>query len=462
MSSCSHQKLAHIVLLPSAGMGHLTPFLRLAALLAIHNVEVTLITPNPTVSLSESQALIHFFTSFPHINQKQLHLLSIERFPTSSEDPFYDHMERICQSSHLLLPLLSSLSPPLSAVITDMTLAFAAIPITQALNLPNYVLFTSSAKMLALYLSFHAMIGSEPTIDLGDTDGIKIPSLEPIPRSWIPPPLLQDTNNLLKTYFIKNGKKMAESSGILVNTFDSIEHEVLEQLNAGKVIENLPPVIAIGPLASCESETKQALAWLDSQQNGSVLFVSFGSRTAISRAQLTELGEGLVRSGIRFLWMVKDKKVDKEDEEDLSQVIGNRLIERLKERGLVVKSWLNQEDVLRHSAIGGFLSHCGWNSVTEAVQHGIPILAWPQHGDQKINADIVERIVLGTWEKSWGWGGEVVVKGNDIAEMIKEMMGNDLLRAHAVQIREEARRAIADTGNSTKGLMGLIETWKKI
>ncbi|KAF2283612.1 hypothetical protein GH714_012206 [Hevea brasiliensis] len=442
-------------------MGHLTPFFRLAALLAGNNIKVTFITPSPTVSLAESQTLFRFFASFPEINQKQFHLLPLDKHPSNSEDPFYYHMERICQSSHLLSSLLSSLSPPLSALITDMSLASPAISITQALNLPNYVFFTSSAKMSTLFMSFHALIDSEATTDLDEIEAIKIPGLEAIPRSWIPPPLLQNTNNLLKTYFLENGKKMAESSGILVNTFESIEHEPLRKLNEGKVIEGLPPVIAIGPLAPCEFEKIQPLPWLDEQPAGSVVYVSFGSRTAMSREQLKELGEGLAISGHRFLWMVKDKKVDREDEEDLGQVIGSGLMEKLKEKGLVVKYWLNQEAILSHPAVGGFLSHCGWNSITEAIWNGVRILAWPQHGDQKINADIAEKIGLGTWEKSWGWGEETAVNGTDIAEKIKEMMGNELLRHQAMHIREEARTAVEIGGSSRMGPMELIETWKK-
>jgi hypothetical protein len=38
-------------------------------------------------------------------------------------------------------------------------------------------------------------------------------------------------------------------------------------------------------------------------------------------------------------------------------------MERLKKKRLVVKNWLNQEGILGHRAIGGFLSPCWWNSV---------------------------------------------------------------------------------------------------
>ncbi|KAJ8749894.1 hypothetical protein K2173_013809 [Erythroxylum novogranatense] len=301
-------------------MGHLTPFLRLAGSLTTHHVQLTIITPLPTVSLAESQTLSHFLTSFPQIAQVQLHLLPLDhKQSVNADDPFYYHIQVIRQSSSLLLPLLSSLSPPASALITDMSLAAAVIPITQVLNLPNYIFFTSSAKMLTLFLSYHTIFGSKHTSDLEGLDAIKIPGLEPIPKSWIPPPLLQDKNNLLKIYFFDNGRKMTESSGILVNTSEGFEQETLRKLNEGKVIEGLPSVLAVGPLPPCDHGRCVPLAWLEGQPVRSVVYVSFGSRTGMSREQIRELGDGLVRSGSRFIWVVKEKRVDVEDDEDLDQ-----------------------------------------------------------------------------------------------------------------------------------------------
>nr|UNP42106.1 2-hydroxyflavanone C-glycosyltransferase UGT708H3 [Ziziphus jujuba var. spinosa] len=451
----------HVALLPSSGMGHLTPFIRLAASLTALGVQVTFITPHPTLSLAESESLSHFFSTFAQITRKHLHLLPLDNPSVNTEDPFYYHFEVIRRSSHLLSPILSSLSPPVSALITDMSLASTVIPITDALRLPNYVLFTSSAKMSILYLSFHTMVGTKASGDSNLMKDVQISSLEPIARSWIPPPLLHDDDNLLKSYFIENGKKMTESSGILINTYESIEHESLAVLSDGKVVKKLPPVFAIGPLPPCNFQKGQSLAWLDDQPAGSVLYISFGSRTAMSREQIRELGDGLVRSDTGFLWVVKDKKVDVEDDSELIEVLGHGLMERIQGRGLVVKNWLNQEEVLSHRAIGGFLSHCGWNSVNEAIWHGVPMLSWPQHGDQKINADLVERIGLGMWVENWGWGGdEPVVKGEEIAERIKELMGNQLLRSRATLVREEARMAVRADGSSYKKFIDLIETWK--
>ncbi|KAI9185073.1 hypothetical protein LWI28_003895 [Acer negundo] len=451
--------MSHIALLPSSGMGHLTPFLRLAALLTANNLKITIITPYPTLSLAESQVLFHFFSTFPQIRQEKLHLLPLDKFSgNSKEDPFYCHIEVIRQSSHLLSSLLSSLSPPLAALITDMSLTASVVPITKALNIPNYIFFTSSAQMLTLFISFH----TKANANLNEMDAFQIPTLEPIPKSWIPPPLLRDIDNLLKTYITENGKEMTKSDGILVNTLESIEQESLAALNGGKVILGLPSVTAIGLLPPCFNNC-ESLAWLDTQPIGSVLYVSFGSRTTMSREQLKELGDGLMRSGYRFLWVVKDKRVDREDDKDLEDVIGNELTESVKERGLVVKYWLNQENILSHPAVGGFLSHCGWNSLTEAMWLGVRVLAWPQHGDQKINASLVESIGLGIWESSWGWGGEDIVKGQQIAEKISELMGNELLRMKAVSVREKARAGmeLGETSVKMKALAKLIETWKK-
>lgn len=159
---------------------------------------------------------------------------------------------------------------------------------------------------------------------------------------------------------------------------------------------------------------------------------------------------------------MKDKKVDMEDDEMLAEVLEQGLLERMKEKGGAVKNWLNQEEVLSHPAIGGFLSHFGWNSFSEALWNGVPILAWPQHGDQKINANLVERIGLGVWVKSWGWGEEeMVVKAEGIAARVNEIMRNDSLRLKAFHIKEEARVAVGDRGSSTKKLTALIKTWKE-
>ncbi|QRW23627.1 UDP-glucoronosyl and UDP-glucosyl transferase [Rhizoctonia solani] len=52
----------------------------------------------------------------------------------------------------------------------------------------------------------------------------------------------------------------------------------------------------------------------------------------------------------------------------------------------IFPEWTNQTAVLEHPAIHYFLSHGGWNSTTEALVRGVPMIFWPVSADQPINA----------------------------------------------------------------------------
>ncbi|XP_077230624.1 UDP-glycosyltransferase 708G1-like [Tasmannia lanceolata] len=454
MAPSNNPKTPHIALLPSSGMGHLTPFLRLAATLLHNNCSITFITIQPTITSAESNTLSRFFTSLPQINPLKFQIHPFDPTTATSTDPFYLHYEAIRRSAHLLPPLLLSL-PPLSALITDISLTSAFIPIIATLRIPTQILFTCSAAMLAFYLHFPTQFtknGNE------FPEFFDIPGLLPIPKSSIPP-LLHDPTNLFTTQFVENGQALIKADGILINTFDYLELEVLDALNGGEVVPSLPPVLTIGPLKPCEFERGTPLSWLDEQPEGSVVYVSFGSKTALSGEQIKELGIGLEKSGFRFLWVLKSKMVDREEKtKDLEKMLSDGFFERNKENGLVVMDWVEQGEILGHKAVGGFVSHCGWNSITEAIWNGIPVLGWPQGGDQRINAGVLERNGMGIWVKEWGWRGEGgVVKGEEIGEKVRELMEDVGLKRGANKVKEGARMAVGEGGSSDKGLKGIVE-----
>ncbi|KAL5828677.1 hypothetical protein ACOSQ3_018145 [Xanthoceras sorbifolium] len=140
-------------------------------------------------------------------------------------------------------------------------------------------------------------------------------------------------------------------------------------------LHGFPPLYAIGPFLPCEFEKRDReapLKWLDDQSE----------------------------SGCRFLW-VKGKKVDKEDEESLEKLLGNELMEKIKGQGLVIKNWVDQDEILSHRAVGGFVNYGGWNSIVEATWHGVSVIVWPQFGYQKINAEVVGGSGLGMWMERW-------------------------------------------------------------
>nr|DAD31562.1 TPA_asm: hypothetical protein HUJ06_010413 [Nelumbo nucifera] len=61
----------------------------------------------------------------------------------------------------------------------------------------------------------------------------------------------------------------------------------------------------------------------------------------------------------------------------------------MRGRGLVIRGWAPQVLILRHRAVGLYLTHCGWNSVLEALVAGVPMLVWPIGADQFPNAKLL-------------------------------------------------------------------------
>ncbi|CAA0828389.1 UDP-glycosyltransferase 71C2 [Striga hermonthica] len=381
MAAAPENRPPHLALFPCAGMGHLLPFLRLAATLSSRGCHVTLITVHPTVSSAESNHLSAFLSSHPKIGSLPFQLLPHRKSELTNEDPFFIQMESINASVHLLPPLLSSASPPLSAIVADFPVTASLVRLTSKLPVSLYSLLTTSARFFTL-----------------------------------------------------------------------MNHLRQLQLDEHKNHIEIP---AIGPMSTWPA---QGIPWLDGQADDSVIFVNFGSRTALTADQTRELAHGLEISGLKFLWALKSSKVDKEDAGKPEDLLGESYLRRNEGKGMVVKGWVDQERILAHPAVGGFVSHCGWNSVVEAARLGVPVLAWPQHGDQRVNAEVVEKVGLGIWDRDWGWAGEKLVGRNEIAEKIRELMVNKELRVRAKEIKEKALEAKEEDGSSYLFVQELIES----
>ncbi|KAM0833762.1 hypothetical protein ACQ4PT_064071 [Festuca glaucescens] len=189
--------------------------------------------------------------------------------------------------------------------------------------------------------------------------------------------------------------------GVLVNTFESLESRAVQSLRDPLCVpgRTLPPIYCVGPLVGegakdgDGAQRNECLAWLDSQPDSSVAFLCFRSKGTLSAEQLKEMAVGLERSGQQFLWSVRTpagsydvkKYLEVCPEPDLDALMPEGFLERTKDRGLVVKSWVPQVDMLRHRSTGAFVTHCGWNSMLEAVAAGVPMLCWPLEAEQKKN-----------------------------------------------------------------------------
>ncbi|XP_047324388.1 zeatin O-xylosyltransferase-like [Impatiens glandulifera] len=154
----------------------------------------------------------------------------------------------------------------------------------------------------------------------------------------------------------------------------------------------------------------ECLLWLEKQPPKSVMYVSFGSTISMTDEQIEALALGLKESKQRFLWVLRDAdKADIFTGEVRNLKLPNGFEESVKETGLVVRDWAPQMEILGHRSVGGFMSHCGWNSCLESLSLGVPIAAWPMHSDQPYNALFISDILkVGIEVREWADKSEVV------------------------------------------------------
>lgn len=288
------------------------------------------------------------------------------------------------------------------------------------------------------------------------------------------PDALQDRTSKTYQTFLEAGKRFHSADGILINTFKELEPGPIQALHEATTQKTKSPLVyPIGPIISrkAQSETNgpQCLTWLDKKPPQSVLYVSFGSGGTLSHEQLNQLALGLELSGQNFLWVFKppskfgnlaDFGVENEEkEEDPLNFLPLGFLNRTKDRGLVVLFWAPQVEVLSHGSIGGFVCHCGWNSVLESVVHGVPLIVWPLFAEQRLNAvmlcdDDGLKVGLKVTPKVEDGG---IVEKEEIARVVRKLMdfGDEEvggIRRRMSVLKDAARKAIEEHGSSAKML----------
>ncbi|AQL01173.1 UDP-glycosyltransferase 73E1 [Zea mays] len=265
----------------------------------------------------------------------------------------------------------------------------------------------------------------------------------------------------------------AEADGVVMNTFEEMEPEYVAGYAAARGMK----VWTVGPVSlyhqragtlaargrATDVDVDACLRWLDGQEPGSVVYVSFGSIAQADPRQAVELGLGLEASRHPFVWVVKS--VDEYD--GTVRAFLDDLEARVAGRGLLVRGWAPQVLILSHAAVGGFVTHCGWNSTIEAVTAGLPVVTWPHFTDQFLNqkmavevlgigvsVGITEPLMYRKVEK------EIVVSRNVVEEAVRSLMGAgeeaDERRRRARALAVKARAAMQEGGSSHRNLLDLV------
>ncbi|KHN36147.1 UDP-glycosyltransferase 72E2 [Glycine soja] len=379
----------HAALIASPGMGHLIPMVELGKrLLTHHSFHVTIFVVTTDSAITTS-----------HILQQtsNLNIVLVPPIDVSHKLPPNPPL-----AARILLTMLDSIPfvhssilstklPPPSALIVDM-FGFAAFPMARDLGMLIYVYFATSAWFSAVTVYVPAMDKKMIESHAENHEPLVIPGCEAVWFDDTLEPFLSPIGEMYQGY-LTAAKEIVTADGILMNTWQDLEPAATKAVREDGILGRFTKaeVYSVGPLVRTVEKKPEAavLSWLDGQPAESVVYVSFGSGGTMSEAE-----------------------------------------------------------ILGHPATGGFVTHCGWNSVLESVLNGVPMVAWPLYAEQKMNAFMLSE-ELGVAVRVAEEGG--VVRREQVAELVRRVMVDEEgfgMRKKVKELKVSGEKALSKVGSS--------------
>lgn len=269
---------------------------------------------------------------------------------------------------------------PVTCVVANVFAPWA-LRAAGAMGVPGAMLWTQSCTVMSLYYHYFQSLAAFPSKESGPDAPVDVPGLPTLAAGDLPALIHESEENIWRQALLSDFRSLRETvSWVLVNTADELEHAAIEALRPHLPVLPLPvgPLLDMEKISAADDADDECTAWLDAQPPRSVVFVAFGSLVKLDRDEMAELAGGLASTRRPFLWVVRHDSRDLLP--DTAVASGDSW-----GRGKLV-SWCDQRRVLSHSAVGCFITHCGWNSTTEALAAGVPVVAYPVFSDQRTNA----------------------------------------------------------------------------
>ncbi|XP_058107389.1 UDP-glycosyltransferase 87A1-like [Magnolia sinica] len=443
ISSC------HVVAVPYPGRGHINPMMNLCKLLSSYQgLIITFVVTEEWLGFigSDPKPSNIRLRSIPNVIPSEVGRGSdfagfIEAVYTKMGDPFEQLLDRLDQ--------------PISCIIADTYLPWA-VEIGNRRRIPVASLWTMSPAVFSILHHYYLIMS---TLHLTADDDLSdrreelldcIPGITSIRVRDLPIISISKDSKVLSRA-LEAFQCVRKAQCLMFTSFYELDTHPIDALRA-----KLPfPIYPVGPTIpymsfqdtspnGTDHSQVDYFKWLDSRPRCSVLYVSLGSFLPVSGPQMDEFFLGLRWSGVHFLWVARGDA------------------RRLQEAAMInddislVVPWCDQLRVLCHPSIGGFLTHCGWNSTMESVFAGVPMLTFPLFWDQiTIAKSIIEDWKVGIRLKNVG--EENVVKSDEIARTVHRLMDLDgdeskELRRRARELQEFCKRAISTGGSSIASL----------
>ncbi|WCJ35788.1 UDP-glycosyltransferase 89B2 [Euphorbia peplus] len=449
----------HILVYPFQSSGHIIPLLDLTHRLLHRGLTVTVIvTPNNLPLLNP------FISTYP---SSQFHHLALPSppIPSDSKNRLVAMMRTLRHHHYpaLLNFFQSDPSPPV-AIISDFFLGWTQ-ELAAHFGIPRIVFSPSAAIAFSVASSTwrHHFTRTDNPENPDDT----LVEFSGIPNSltypwWQLSHLYRAPRDSDWEFFRDDHMANLSSWGIIFNSFAELEGIYIDHVKKDFPNDN---VWAVGPVLPLDDDVAgqtnrggsssvpchDVLTWLDSRKRDSVVYICFGSRSFLTCKQMDELTSALKKSKVSFI--LCDRQPD-DGGSDIG-VIPDGFKDDVGERGYIIKGWAPQVAILRHPAVGAFLTHCGWNSVLEGISAGLVMLTWPMGADQYTNSKLlVDQLGVGI---RVGEAPKKIPESGELARILDESVKENLEeRKKAKKLQEAAGNAVLKGGSSDQDLDALV------
>ncbi|CAN8327401.1 unnamed protein product [Cochlearia groenlandica] len=481
-TSCQESKL-HFFLFPYMAHGHMIPTLDMAKLFATKGAKSTILT-TPLNSLLFEKPIKSFNKHNPKLENITIKILNFPctelGLPQGCENTdfiFSNHGLNKGELNQKFLLAMSSFKEQLENLLETMkpdclvaNMFFPwATKVAEKFNVPRLVFHGTgyfslcASHCIRLHKPYKNVVSSSELFVIPDLPGEVVITEEQV--------IEKEEESWIGKFMKEMRESERESFGVLVNSFYELEPAYSDFLKSNVAKR----AWSIGPLSLGNREFKEkaergkkasideheCLKWLDSKKDDSVIYLSFGTMSSFDDKQLFEIAAGLEMSGHDFIWVVSKSVSQGEKEEWLPEGFE----ERSKGKGLIIRGWAPQVLILDHKAIGGFLTHCGWNSLLEGVASGLPMVTWPVGAEQFYNEKLVTQVLkigvsVGV-KKMMNVFGDIISR-EKVDKAVKEIMAGEEMRKRAKELAVMAKAAVREGGSSDIELVRLMEELKMV
>ncbi|CAM8888983.1 unnamed protein product [Rhodiola kirilowii] len=440
---------AHAIVVPFPVQGHIKPSLNLALKLASQGFTITFVTTHFThqqISQAHKNSTNTNHDMFFQARNSGLdirHVTVTDSFPlgfdrAGNQEQFWEGMLHVFPAhvDELVDQLMKCSKPRPTCLILDTFYNWGS-QIANKFNLVHISFWTQSALSFTLFYHWELFKKNGHFASQDNrTDVIDyIPGVQEIkPADLISYLQMSDTTTVAHRTCFTAFEDVRKADFILANTIQEFETDTISSIRFRQ-----PFFYPIGPVFSTKSEQQASSAlwsesdceqWLSTKPKGSVLYASFGSYARVTRHDIAEIAYGLMKSEVNFIWVIRDDIVGAHETDFLPPEFINGI--KLKDQGLLV-SWCSQTEVLSNAAIGGFLTHCGWNSILESVWCEVPLLCFPIMTDQPSN----RKLVVDDWRIGVNLSGaEEEVSREEVSMKVRNLISGELGNELRVQIQK--------------------------